>query len=207
MKPLLIKKIFYNFLILVTFLNTVFCIDSLIPDQNQKNWTILNNKDIWVGYKYSDDLPWVRSVAELPYSIEKITPLIGNFEIYSNIFLRIIESKVIDSTNNIVYLKIDMPIFNDRDYIVKYKSYEDNTDVIFEWYSIIDEEVPEYDNIVRLKRAAGQWRLTPKSNDVTLISYTWNGELLGNFPNFYLTTAWETQGKEIIEWLSEALNK
>lgn len=206
MKPLLIKNFFYNLLI-VFFLNTILCMDSLIPDKNKSNWEILKDENIWVGYKYNDDLPWVRSVTELPYSIDKITPIIGDFEIYSNIFLRIIESKVIDSDNNIVYLKIDMPIFNDRDYIVKYKSFEDNNDVIFEWYSIIDEEVPEYDNIIRLKRAAGQWRLTPKSTDVTLISYTWNGELLGNFPNFYLTTAWEKQGTEILEWLSEALSK
>ena len=45
------------------------------------------------------------------------------------------------------------------------------------------------------------------NNNETKVSYTWNGELLGIFPSFYLTTAWETQGGEIIDWLEEALDK
>ncbi len=39
----------------------------------------------------------------------------------------------------------------------------------------------------------------------TLVSYTWNGELLGDFPKFALERAWETQGNEIIHWIADAL--
>ena len=138
---------------------------------------------------------------------EEISPIVGNFNIYSDIFSRIITSKIIDSNKNIVYLKIDMPIFNDRDYIVQYSSFDDHSDTVYQWYSTKHQNVPEYDDIVRLNRASGEWRLTPINDNQTKVSYTWNGELLGNFPGFYLTTAWETQGGEIIEWLEQALEK
>jgi len=39
----------------------------------------------------------------------------------------------------------------------------------------------------------------------TKITYAWNGELLGNFPDFGLEKAWITQGTEVLNWLNEAL--
>ena len=195
-----------NFLIIILFCQILFC-QIILPSSGKDNWSTIENDDIWVGYHYSDDLPWCRSIAILPYSVSEIIPIVGNFNIYSSVFSRIITSKIIDPKQNIVYLKIDMPIFNDRDYIVQYNSFNDNDDVVYQWYSIKNNGVPEYDNIVRLKRASGEWRLTPINDNTTRVSYTWNGELLGNFPSFYLTTAWGTQGIEIIDWLQEALEK
>ena len=61
------------------------------------------------------------------------------------------------------------------------------------------------DDVVRLINAAGEWRLTYLSEESTKVSYSWNGELLGDFPSFYLTTAWETGGKEIIGELKQAI--
>ena len=197
-----IKSLVINFL----FCQFLFC-QIMLPASGTDDWVSMRNDKIWIGYKYSDDLPWCRAVAILPHPIEKISAIVGNFNIYSDIFSRIITSKIIDSNQNIVYLKIDMPIFNDRDYIVKYSSFIDNEDTVYQWYSIKHKDTPEYDGIVRLGRAAGQWRLTPINNNETKVSYTWNGELLGIFPSFYLTTAWETQGGEIIDWLEKALDK
>ena len=195
-----------SLIITIFFCSILFC-QVLLPVSGIENWISMKTDDIWVGYKYDDDIPWCRSIATIPYSIEKIIPMVGNFNIYSDIFSRIITSKIIDSNKNIVYLKIDMPIFNDRDYIVQYSNFIDGNDTVYQWHSIIHEDAPEYDDIVRLNRAAGEWRLTPINNNETTVSYTWNGELLGNFPGFYLTTAWETQGGEIIEWLEQALEK
>ena len=196
----------FKFLLIIFYFQITIC-DILLPKSGKEGWSVLKDKDIWVGYTYNNDLPWVRAISLLPHSTDEINPVVGNFDVYDKIFERIIISDVIDSTKNIVYLKIDMPIFNHRDYIVQYSSSNDEDDLLYQWYSITHEKVPEYDNIVRLKRASGEWRLTPISSTSTLVSYTWNGELLGNFPDFYLTTAWETQGSEIIEWLNSALDK
>ena len=68
-----------------------------------------------------------------------------------------------------------------------------------------DLDAPENNTYVRLVNAAGRWKLTPESKKTTLVSYTWNGELLGDFPKFALERAWETQGNEIIHWIADAL--
>ena len=60
---------------------------------------------------------------------------------------------------------------------------------------------------MRLIRASGEWKLSPLDSNQTEITYTWNGELLGDFPDWALTRAWEQQGIEVINWLREAIEK
>ena len=177
-----------------------------IPDESLENWTILNDTETWVGYKNHEGFPWCRSISELPFSIDKIVPIIDNFDNYSNIFLRINSSKKIN--NDIVYLKIGMPyFFSDRDYVVQYKSSKDNNIITYQWQSVKHPDAPVYSDIVRLPNAAGEWRLTPINDNLTRVSYSWYGELLGGFPSFYLSQAWSKQGVEIIGWLKEELKK
>ena len=196
-----------KFLIITFLFYHILFAQIILPFPGKDDWVVMQENPIWIGYQYSDDLPWVRSTAILPYSVDEISLIVGDFNIYSEIFTRIITSKIIAVEKNIVYLKIDMPIFNDRDYVVQYSSFNNHEDTVYQWHSIKHDDVPEYDGIVRLNRAAGEWRLTPIDERQTKVSYTWNGELLGNFPGFYLTTAWETQGGEIIDWLEQALDK
>ena len=60
---------------------------------------------------------------------------------------------------------------------------------------------------VRLPNAAGIWILTALEPNKTKVIYGWNGELLGNFPDFGLIRAWVTQGTEVLNWLDEELTK
>ena len=177
-----------------------------IPDSDAKDWTVLNDGKTWVGHKDYKGFPWCRSISNLPFSIDEIVPIVDNFDNYSNIFLRINDSRKIEE--NIVYLKIDMPLFySDRDYIVEYQSFEENDIVTYQWGSIQHPEIPVFNDFVRLPDAAGEWSLTPINDSLTTVSYSWNGQLLGNFPSFGLTQAWSTQGLEIMSWLKEELEK
>ena len=96
----------FQFLLIIFYFQIVMC-DILLPKSGKEGWSVLKDKDIWVGYNYDNDLPWVRAISLLPYSTDQINPVVGNFNVYSKIFERIIISDVIDSTQNIVYLKID----------------------------------------------------------------------------------------------------
>ena len=196
----------YKLKILILTVISLLYADIEIPTSNSDGWTVLNNERTWVGYKYYKGFPWCRASAILPYSYKEIMPIISNFDNYSKIFTRINTSRMIDT--NIVYLKIGMPMFfSDRDYVVNYYSFTEESSIIFQWKSIKHPQAPKYDGVVRLINAAGEWRVTPISDNSTKISYSWNGELLGDFPSFYLTQAWGTQGKEIIDWLKIALKK
>ena len=97
--------------------------------------------------------------------------------------------------------------FSNRDYVVKYIESGQNGEKIYRFFYVTVPPVEIEKNVVRLINAGGEWRLTAKSANMTEVNYTWNGELLGSFPDWALTDAWETQGVEVLEWLEEALNE
>ena len=71
--------------------------------------------------------------------------------------------------------------------------------------SVEDSEIPVHKDYVRLIHAAGEWRLHSLDNNSTEVTYIWNGDLLGDFPDWALTRAWETQGQEVHKWLKDAV--
>jgi len=198
-------KIAFKFQIFILVIFSFLFSNIEIPGSDSEGWNVLHkDNQNWVGNNQNTKFPWCRAITILPYHYTDVIPIVSNFDNYSNIFERINTSKKIDT--NIVYLRISMPLFfADRDYIVKYHSFKDGPDIIYQWQAITHSNVPKYDDTIRLINAAGEWRVTPLSDNQTQVSYTWNGELLGDFPSFYLKEAWETQGIEIINWLREAL--
>ena len=193
-----------NFKIFYLLLFSLLVSEIKIPPPSLDNWNVLNNQNPWIGYRDYNELPWCRSIEIFPYSISEIEYFVGNFDSYSLVFHRMESSEIVDT--NIVYLRVDYPLFlSDRDYIVKYNSFQEDNDVIYQWTAIEHQNSPVYDDAIRLINAAGEFRLTYINQDSTEVSYSWNGELLGDFPNFYLQTAWKTGGTEIMQELRQAI--
>ena len=196
------KKTMYKIIILILF--TFIFPKVKIPPQDIEGWKILNEKEPWVGYVEYENFPWCRATDIFPYSINEIEQFIGKFDTYSNTFSRMIDSDLVDT--NVVYLRVDYPFFlSDRDYLVKYSRLTDNKDVYYKWIAEVHPEVPEYDNVVRLINAGGEWALKYISDNSTKVSYSWNGELRGDFPSFSLNSAWNKAGTEIINELRYAI--
>jgi len=194
----------HNFKIIYLLFFSLLLSEIKIPPFDLDNWNVLKDKNPWIGCRDYNDLPWCRSIDIFPYSISDIEFFVGNFDSYSLVFHRMESSEIVDT--NIVYLRVDYPLFlSDRDYIVKYNSFQENNDVIYQWTAIEHQNSPVYDDVIRLINAAGEFRLAYISPDSTEVSYSWNGELLGDFPNFYLETAWKTGGTEIMQELRQAI--
>ncbi len=167
-------------------------------------WTVLQKSDVWVGWVMRNEIQWCKAEKSLPFTIDKIAMLIEDKENYPDIFKRIEESKIL--THDIVHISLDMPFpFSGRDYIVKYVTEKTDNDYIYTFTTSNEIVVPERENYVRLVRAGGRWRLSKIDDKNTKVSYTWNGELRGDFPNWGLERAWKTQGTEVLNWLNEAL--
>ena len=83
--------------------------------------------------------------------------------------------------------------------------FKNSKDVYYQWLAVTHSNVPEYENAVRLIHAAGEWALHYISDDSTEVSYSWNGELRGDFPSFSLNSAWNKAGTEIINELRHAI--
>ena len=174
-----------------------------IPPKDYNDWNPLNKGRVTVSYARHLGINWGHARAVLPIKMDEVYETLHDLENYKNIFDRITQSTVLDSEENIVYIRLDMPYFlADRDYTVKYIIKENSKKgVLIQFYSVTHPGSPNNEGSVTLPRAGGEWRLKPIKGKGTEIIYVWNGELLGKFPNSQLRTAWEEQGKEVLMWL------
>ncbi|MEC7240423.1 MAG: hypothetical protein VXW32_04240 [Myxococcota bacterium] len=170
-------------------------------------WRVLTDGSTHVACSKQPDITWCRSTAVINGSKDKLAGILKDFENYPQIFKRVYKTKVLEP--NVVHVLLDMPFpLKLRDYIAQFEETEEGDHLVFTFNSVDHAEaaLPSGDS-VRLPRAAGQWRLEPVSGTQTRVTYTWNGELLGNIATFQLPTAWKTQGTEVMEWLEEAVEE
>ena len=193
-----------KFLLINLFLfSTLF--SSNIPDINSQKWIKIQKDFIDIDYIWKDELPWCKSKINLNYSVEEILNVIKNVGAYHLIFDSVVNSK--EYNNNIVHITLDLPgIFSDRDYVVKFNLLEDkqNKTIIYEFRSISDF-IEINHNYVRLLNAGGQWRLKSLADNLTEVTYIWNGDMSGNFPSWGLKRAWIKQGNEVLSNLKAAV--
>ena len=195
-----ILKIFFIHFLLI--LNLLFSLEQ-IPSSSLTDWEILQNKNVWIGWKEYNESQWCRAKSTIKAPLEDISSIIEDKANYPKVFKRVESVKII--TDEIVHIVLDMPFpFYGRDYIVNYTQLKDDDDIIYRFNAVNDSGIPIHKDYVRLIHAAGEWRLHPLDESSTEITYTWNGELLGDFPDWALTRAWKIQGDEVLNWLKEA---
>jgi len=175
-----------------------------IPSKDHKEWKIIQDEKIWIGYTETD-YPWCKTKSVFNNTIEEILPLIENVNNYYKIFDSLTYSN--QDSNKVVHIKVDFPIpFKDRDYIVKFERIFDEKDIIYRFHSIKDSNESSNEKYIRLTNAAGEWRLSPINDNITEVTYIWNGELKGNMFSWTLKKAWLKQGNEIMTNLKDILN-
>lgn len=181
-----------------------------IPKESYDNWNLLIEDTISVYYTNYHDINWGYTTNNFEYNIDVIYDTLKKLNDYDEIFGRVVESKLLDSNQGIVYIRLDMPLFlSDRDYTVKFleKISPNKSQITFQFQSVTHPDAPYYESSVTLPNAGGEWRLTKVDNNTTKVEYIWNGELLGMFPSYQLTTAWKTQGIEVLSWLKKYISK
>jgi len=183
---------------------TSFSFPIQIPLNVDTNWEALQSKAVVIQWQKYDGFPFCRATKKISVSMEKITQLLEDKENYYKIFDRIEYSKPL--TPEIIHIKLDMPFpFSGRDYIVKYTKNNIENDFIYSFKATTEIEISIDDDYVRLINASGGWILHPIDAQTTELTYMWNGELLGDFPNWALTRAWIEQGNEVMTWIEDAL--
>ena len=179
---------------------------SVEPLHNVENWNVLQDKKIWIGWAEEGDIPWCKAQTTFPFIMDKIAEILENKTNYPNVFKRIEATTILEP--EIVHIMLDMPFpITSRDYIVKYTTHLTGNDLLYQFRAVNHEKASPTKSYIRLVNAAGEWRLSPINNNETKVTYTWNGELLGDFPNWALPRAWKTQGNEVLNWLLEATDK
>jgi hypothetical protein len=169
-------------------------------------WENLQSSDVSISWRTYDNFPISRAETVLNHSIDKISMAIQDLDHYPDIFDRVTKTNRLET--DVVQIVLDMPFpFDGRDYIVKYNIENLDSRWIFVFTAVDHPKGTLGSGHVRLPNAAGIWILTALEPNKTKVIYAWNGELLGNFPDFGLTRAWVTQGTEVLNWLDEELTK
>jgi hypothetical protein len=168
------------------------------------NWQVLADGDVKVSHTTARGLPWAKAETEMSGTMTQLVNLLKDFQGYPGFMDRVFETRVYEE--NVVHIILDMPFpLAHRDYVVKYTRGSDGDAVVFDFVAVEHPSATDVEGSVRLPRAEGQWRLEPISASKTKVTYIWNGELLGDFPDWALTKAWVTQGGEVLGWLENAL--
>lgn len=199
--------------IIPLFIIYILSINYLISDSDNyynfksiQKWESLQIENIEIRKALNQPYPFCQVKSVIPYSINQVSDIIQNINNYPNVFKRI--TSVENYDDNVAHIKIDMPYpLSPRDYIIKFTSNKVRQNWIFKFHSVKNDSFPSSEEHVRLTKAMGEWRLTRIDKNKTLISYTWNGQLLGDFPKWALPRAWKKQGNEIIYWLNQYLSK
>lgn len=193
------------FLQLLLFHYLAFGLD-LRGIQSFSNWEHLQSGTITINWCTYQNFPVSRAETVLNHPIDLVADAVQGLDQYPEIFERVTKTKRLET--DVVQVVLDMPFpFDGRDYIVKYNIENSPNQWTFS-FSAVEHPNGKLDpDHVRLPNAAGIWILTKVNDKQTNVVYGWNGELLGNFPDFGLTKAWVTQGNEVLNWLDEALTK
>jgi len=193
------KLLLINFLIILSLIFS----SEFIPPSSHSSWEILQDYPIWIGWTDYGKFQWCKASSTIPTSIAKVQNIIEDKENYPQVFKRIEKTTIFPDET--VYIVLDMPFpFYGRDYVVSYTKLQEENDIVYRFTAVEDSNIPVHEDYVRLIHAAGEWRLHSLDSSSTEVTYVWNGELLGDFPDWALTRAWETQGREVLTWLKDA---
>ena len=193
------------FAVLGLALNQLFSLD-LHGIETMTGWENLQSGAISISWCTYDNFPISKAETVLDHSIDRISKAIQDLDHYPDIFDRVTKTNRLET--DVVQIVLDMPFpFDGRDYIVEYNIENLDDRWVFVFTAVDHPKGILYPDHVRLPNAAGIWILTALEPNKTKVIYAWNGELLGNFPDFGLTRAWVAQGTEVLNWLDEELTK
>lgn len=176
-----------------------------LPPDNYDKWNILLDNKTAIHWTNYDNFPICKAERILNQKYSDVFKIIENKINYPNVFRRISKIKLYE--DDIIHIHLNMPFpFSKRDYIVKYELVNKQNYSEFYFHSVKHPKSIRPKDSVLLPNAGGKWIIKKISYDKTKVTYIWNGQLLGDFPDWAMTKAWKKQGEEVLEWLNISLN-
>lgn len=174
-------------LLLIWFLSTTF-----IFAQNGK-WKLEKNKDgilVYTRKTENSSIKEFKAKTTFKGNLNLLISLLENVDEYPKWQANITSAKIIkrvDSKTNYIYYYSDLPWpIEDRDIVLKsVKSTLKNGAVLFT-LSSSPSSYPPKENFIRIKKAKGIWRFTPKENGFIEIIYQSYGDPSGNIPEWLI---------------------
>ncbi len=163
-----------------------------LPELSFEPWFTERSVTVSIA-RVPSGVPWIRGVAELPASAEKVFAAVTDYAGYRKFFdpavekAAVLEQEELAARIHFVWA-YPFPLRN-RDGIVAYRG-ERLPDGAF-LLSWRDAARPGDDGTgVRIERIAGETRIEPLSPDLCRVTYTYLGDLGGSFPKSLEEKAW-----------------
>lgn len=159
-------------------------------------WTRLADTPVPVECVTVGDLPWCRASGTSRAGVDRLAAVIEARDRYPDVYEGIGAVDVLDERT--FRLVLDLPaMLADRDSCVAAERLDRDGVRLYRWRSVVDPRCPEIDGVIRLRRAAGEWRLAPTPSG-TELRYTWSAEMRGHLPTWVLHRIWAGTGLRVI---------
>lgn len=163
-----------------------------IPDDGFEPW--FREREVAVAKtRTPGEVPWIRAVVELPAPADAVYAVVTDYARYRQLFdPAVSKADVLESSNESVRIHFVWPYpfpFRRRDAIVAYRGERlDASGYRLTWSD--DARASDPSEGVRIRRVAGETRIEPLAEGRCRVTYTYLGDLGGDFPHALETKAW-----------------
>lgn len=175
---------------------------SLAFPGSSARWTAQTDDPDPVRCTKDDGGPWCRKESVISAPLSAIDRVLSDYANYPRYFNRVHRVDLLEPNLLLVTVNMPSPI-TDRQWLARFTRTPMGEKVRHSWVPIQLPNVGD-PSIVRLKRYAGEWILTPIDATHTHVRITFHGALEGDIPEWTEHMSYNTQGNEMMDGLRAA---
>ena len=181
-------------------MTALFLMSALARPGADATWELLEAKPVRIECTTADGQPWCRAAAVVAAPVDDVAASLENMGQQAEIFEAVREIRTL--TPDTYHVVLDFPgMLSDRDYVVKFSKSTEGADRVYSWVPVTHPDAPEQSGVVRLSKMSGEWRLSAAGSN-TRVTYLWQADLMGSFPEWALPVARKKTGNEALKDLA-----
>lgn len=161
-----------------------------------QDWTLLKNEDsiqIFSRNHSESDFNQFKVKAYVQHSPPQVYKVLEDLDNYKNWKDNLAEAKTISRNKDTAYFYYQFDLvwpFDNRDMIIRSESTLDKETNSYDirFFSTNDIQYPKNEDVVRMQRVNGYWKLSPAKNGGTLIDHVMFADLGGKMPAWLLNS-------------------
>lgn len=182
----------------------VLAILNALAGPPSSGWETLSSGETSISCTRAGPEPWCRATGTIAAPVDRVWALLDDIGGHARMYSRIELSVEFEPGYAHQVIALPYPL-EDRDYLVRLTRSTRGETRVITFTSVSRPDVPAQG--LRLDHFAGEFELRPLPDGRTSLTYTWQGELGPDVPDWALPLAWRAQGSELVDGLREAAER